>query len=145
MTETSARIAWSEPREPNGVITGYRVAYRLRSSLQWAMSDDSVSAARRRYRVTGLSSYRYYEFIVAAKTQSGWGAEESLLVYTVSDRSEFVCLPTSVLTAFPDEPGSAGSPRFSAFILEKNIWRYLAKAFVWAACSSVTEPILSRH
>ena len=94
VTEMSARIAWSEPREPNGVITGYRVSYDLRSSLVSTTSDDSLSAVRRDYRVTGLTSYRYYVFTVAAKTRSGWGAEESLLVYTVSDRSELVrCLP----------------------------------------------------
>ena len=90
VTETSVRIAWSEPREPNGVITGYRVAYSLRSSRTLTMSDDSVSAARRDYRVTGLASYQHYLFTVTAKTQSGWGAEEFVVVYTVSFRSEFV-------------------------------------------------------
>jgi len=91
VTESSARIAWSEPHEPNGVITGYRVAYGRRSSLAVPTFDDSISASRRDYRVTGLVSYEYYVFTVAAKTQSGWGAEESLIVYTISDRSEFAC------------------------------------------------------
>ena len=89
MTESSTHIAWSEPREPNGLITGYRVTYFLRSSPALAVSDDSLLTSRRDYPVTGLSSYQYYVFTVAARTRSGWGVEESLLVYTISDRSEF--------------------------------------------------------
>ena len=88
------RIEWSEPREPNGVITGYRVTYGLLSSVI-KMSDDSVSASRRHYRVTALSPYQQYLFTVTAKTQSGWGDEASVVVYTTSYRSElvpFICL-----------------------------------------------------
>jgi len=59
------------------------------------MSDDSVSSARRDYRVTGLNAYQQYLFTVAAKTQSGWGAEEFVVVYTVSFRSEW-CIADSL-------------------------------------------------
>ena len=83
-------IVWSAPREPNGVITGYRVAYSLQSSRMSMMSDDSIPASRRDYQVTGLAAYQYYLFTVTAKTRSGWGDEESVVVYTVSSRSELV-------------------------------------------------------
>ena len=84
------RIAWSGPREPNGVITGYRVAFGFRSYPMSTVSDDSVPAESRDYQVTGLVSHEHYLFTVAAKTQSGWGAEESVVVYTSSVKSELV-------------------------------------------------------
>lgn len=82
------RIVWSEPREPNGMITGYRVAYGLRSSPTFTSSDDSLSAASRDYLVSGLFAFQHYVFSVAAKTQSGWGAEELVVVYTNFYRSK---------------------------------------------------------
>jgi len=97
VTTVSVRIAWSEPREPNGMITGYRVAYGLHSSM--LLSDDSVSASHRHYRVTGLSRYQQYLFTVAAKTRSGWGDEASVVVYTTSYRSELVHLSIYYLKA----------------------------------------------
>ena len=90
VTTGSVHIEWSEPREPNGVITGYRVTYGLHTSMM--QSDDSVSASLRHYRVTGLSPYQQYLFTVAAKTQSGWGSEASVVVYTTFYRSESVHL-----------------------------------------------------
>jgi len=86
VSEFSARIAWRDPREPNGVVVGYRVAYGLDFSP--TSSDDSLPASRRDYQVTGLKAFRFYQFAVTARTQSGWGAEESVVVYTAYDRSE---------------------------------------------------------
>jgi len=83
------RIAWSEPREPNGVITGYRVSYGLHLSPTLTSSDDSISAASRDYQASGLDAFQHYVFSVTAKTRSGWGAEESVIVYTIFYRSEF--------------------------------------------------------
>jgi len=90
VNETSVRVAWKEPREPNGVITGYRVAYGLRSSATLTMSDNAIPASGRHYQVSGLRSYQYYVFTLAAKTQTGWGVAETVVVYTMSSRSESV-------------------------------------------------------
>jgi len=88
VNDSSVRIAWSEPREPNGMITGYRVAYGLHSSPTLTSSDDSLSAASRDYLVSDLFAFQHYRFSVAAKTQSGWGTEELVVVYTTFFRSE---------------------------------------------------------
>jgi len=94
VTETTARIVWSEPREANGVITGYRVTYGLRSSLWSTVSNNSLSALHRDYHVTRLASYRHYVFTVASRTRSGWGDNVSLAVYTIAHRSESALLIT---------------------------------------------------
>jgi len=96
VSKQSVLIAWSEPLEPNGVITSYRVAYGLHSSMQ--LSDDTVPSTRHDYQVTGLSAYQHYVFTLAAKTQSGWGAEASVMVYTVSYRSESIHSSDVIIT-----------------------------------------------
>ena len=56
MSNTSARITWSQPEEPNGVIAGYRVVYGvyMRSEGQKSQSTDSN---RRTLDIAGLGKY----------------------------------------------------------------------------------------
>ena len=81
VSETSATLVWSPPRQPNGVITGYSVTYALRRGAGPAVSiNDTLDATARRLDVTGLARFTYYAFVVTARTRLGLGEPARLEV-----------------------------------------------------------------
>lgn len=90
VTNTAVRIVWEPPRQPNGLIRGYRVAYGLRAEppapQAYTMVDDTLDSGRRSYEVTGLQRNTYYVFAVTAETRLGWGVPAELEVYTIISR-----------------------------------------------------------
>jgi protein sidekick len=90
VTQSTAQLVWHEPIQPNGVITGYRVAYGIRSDPQtFGVTIDSLDSLQQDYFATNMDAYKYYVFEVAAKTQFGWGEAVRVLVYTMTNRSTF--------------------------------------------------------
>ena len=85
-------MVWEPPREPNGVITGYRVAYGERmippNPQTYTIVDDLLGPDRRSFEVFNLERNTYYMFAVTAKTRLGWGEPAELEVYTIVNRSE---------------------------------------------------------
>ena len=87
VSEHSARIVWSPPLQPNGIILGYRVAYREKSRPpSYTIVDDTLSQNTLEYNVTGLERTTYYVFSLTARTNSGWGITEDQEVYTINNR-----------------------------------------------------------
>lgn len=87
VTETSARIAWSPPREPNGNLTGYRVVYGIQSDPQtFPFFVDNLGIYDRSYFAADLTRRSFYVFAVTARTVLGWGEPARLLLYTVATR-----------------------------------------------------------
>lgn len=91
VTQSTAHIVWNVPSQPNGIITGYRVSYGIRSDrLTFAVTVDSLDSSQRDYFATSLDAYKYYIFDLAAKTQFGWGEAVQVLVYTMTNRSMLI-------------------------------------------------------
>ncbi|KAL4239205.1 Protein sidekick-2 [Mactra antiquata] len=80
-------VVWEPPAEPNGIITGYMVAYKLRDSPDNYVNSSSLSPKTLNFTVGNLQRQAYYEFRVTAKTTLGWGETASVEVFTMTNRS----------------------------------------------------------
>ncbi|XP_041363510.1 protein sidekick-like isoform X2 [Gigantopelta aegis] len=85
VTYSSALVVWSPPKEPNGLISAYRVTYKKQGSNESSAAAD-LQADQLNHTVLGLHRETYYEFYVTAKTRLGWGQAAKVLVYTMNDR-----------------------------------------------------------
>ncbi|RMC17644.1 hypothetical protein DUI87_05308 [Hirundo rustica rustica] len=83
---TSVRIVWQPPEEPNGVILGYQVAYRLASSSPNKFTTVEVGSTVRQFTATDLSPESAYIFRTSAKTRQGWGEPLEATVITTEKR-----------------------------------------------------------
>ncbi|XP_054635300.1 protein sidekick-1 isoform X2 [Dunckerocampus dactyliophorus] len=83
---SSARVVWEPPTNPNGIILGYQISYRLeqRDSQQWTTVE--VGSNGRQFTVTGLTPEQSYLFRLMARTAIGWGQEHVALVVTTERR-----------------------------------------------------------
>ncbi|KAK3090478.1 hypothetical protein FSP39_012184 [Pinctada imbricata] len=87
VTYTSVRIRWSPPEEPNGVITGYMVSYRIKDTNNVTNSSDLVQS-QHELGVFSLQRETYYVFSVRAKTRRGYGEAAEAKVYTMINRRQ---------------------------------------------------------
>ncbi|XP_006859935.1 PREDICTED: protein sidekick-1-like [Chrysochloris asiatica] len=83
---TSVRIVWQPPEEPNGVILGYQIAYRLATSSPNTFTTVEVGATLRQFTATQLTPESAYIFRLSAKTRQGWGAPLEATVITTEKR-----------------------------------------------------------
>ncbi|KFO25348.1 Protein sidekick-1 [Fukomys damarensis] len=83
---TSVRIVWQPPEEPNGVILGYQIAYRLASSRPHTFTTVEVGATVRQFTATDLAPESAYIFRLSAKTRQGWGEPLEATVITTEKR-----------------------------------------------------------
>ncbi|XP_061768377.1 protein sidekick-1-like [Nerophis ophidion] len=83
---SSARVVWEPPTNPNGLILGYQISYRLehRDGQQWTTVE--VGSNGRQFTVTGLTPEQSYLFRLVARTAVGWGQEHEALVVTTERR-----------------------------------------------------------
>ena len=86
---TLAEIVWEPPLEPNGIITGYMVSYRLRDSGKPLINSTVLTPNTTKYTVGNLEREAYYEFRVTAKTRLGWGETADVEVYTMINRRKY--------------------------------------------------------
>ena len=88
-------MEWLPPKEKNGIITGYRVAYKQRDEPDSsAVVDDSLDASRRDFSVNGLIREKNYVFSITAKTRLGLGEVASVDVLTMINRGMYLGLGT---------------------------------------------------
>ena len=89
VTWTTARIVWSPPIEPNGVITFYRVTYfRSSDPTSLVVVDDRIPASTGEKTLTDLTMEQVYVFKVTARTSLDWGEDAEERVRTVINRSK---------------------------------------------------------
>ncbi|XP_070712624.1 protein sidekick-1-like [Pempheris klunzingeri] len=83
---SSVRVVWQPPMNPNGIILGYQISYRLdsRDPARWTTVE--VGSNARQFTVTGLSPEQTYVFRLTARTAVGWGEEQEALVVTTERR-----------------------------------------------------------
>ncbi|XP_005054485.1 PREDICTED: protein sidekick-1 [Ficedula albicollis] len=124
---TSVRIVWQPPEEPNGIILGYQVAYRLASSSPNKFTTVEVGSTVRQFTATDLSPESAYIFRTSAKTRQGWGEPLEATVITTEKR-ERPAPPRQVLAPQGDVssrsllltwvPGSDGSSPIRYFTVQ---------------------------
>ncbi|XP_014466304.3 protein sidekick-1 isoform X2 [Alligator mississippiensis] len=83
---TSVRIVWQPPEEPNGIILGYQIAYRLANSSPNKFTTVEVGSTVRQFTVTDLNPESAYIFRTSAKTRQGWGEPLEATVITTEKR-----------------------------------------------------------
>ncbi|KAG7459979.1 hypothetical protein MATL_G00216340 [Megalops atlanticus] len=83
---TEVRVVWQPPVDPNGIIMGYQIAYRLNASDPNKFTTVEVDSNARQFTVTGLAPESAYVFRISARTQQGWGLPEQAVVITTERR-----------------------------------------------------------
>ncbi|KAA0722521.1 Protein sidekick-1 [Triplophysa tibetana] len=125
--DTSLKVSWQEPKDKNGIITGYVLcweeAVENESRVTHTLSNSTLV-----YKVTGLTSLTMYTLQVAAVTQAGTGTATSSTISTglppelpgapsnlvISNIS-----PRSATIRF--RPGSDGKTDISKWIVEGQV------------------------
>ncbi|KAJ6659787.1 hypothetical protein lerEdw1_018503 [Lerista edwardsae] len=83
---SSVRIVWQPPEEPNGIILGYQIAYRLATSSPNKFTTVEVGSTVRQFMATDLLPESPYIFRASAKTRQGWGQPLEATVITTEKR-----------------------------------------------------------
>uniref|UniRef100_A0A8D2IZ62 Sidekick cell adhesion molecule 1 n=1 Tax=Varanus komodoensis TaxID=61221 RepID=A0A8D2IZ62_VARKO len=83
---TSVRIVWQPPEEPNGILLGYQIAYRLATSSPTKFTTVEVGSTVRQFVATDLLPESAYIFRASAKTRQGWGEPLEATVITTEKR-----------------------------------------------------------
>ncbi|XP_030067895.1 protein sidekick-1 [Microcaecilia unicolor] len=83
---TSVRIVWQPPEEPNGIILGYQIAYRVAAGAPKKFTTVEVGSTVRQFTATDLTPETAYIFQTSAKTRQGWGEPLEATVITTERR-----------------------------------------------------------
>ncbi|XP_069762286.1 protein sidekick-1 isoform X2 [Narcine bancroftii] len=125
--DTSLKVSWQEPREKNGILTGYQISWQVFNRNDSRLSR-KLSSTTLEYKVTGLTSLTTYTIEIAAMTAAGIGA---VMLSTISSGvppelpgapSNLVISnisPRSVMLQF--QPGYDGKTSISKWIVEGQI------------------------
>ncbi|XP_077172326.1 protein sidekick-1 isoform X2 [Paroedura picta] len=124
---TSVRVIWQPPEEPNGIILGYQIAYRLASSSPNKFTTVEVGSTVRQFMATDLLPESAYIFRASAKTRQGWGEPLEATVITTEKRERpepprELRVPQSEVTSRSLQlhwrPGSDGSSPIRYFTVQ---------------------------
>ncbi|KAL7830593.1 hypothetical protein SRHO_G00317200 [Serrasalmus rhombeus] len=80
------RVVWQPPVDPNGIIMGYQVAYRLDSGDPNQFTTVEVGPDTKQFTASSLVPESAYIFRISAKTQQGWGTAAQAVVITTEIR-----------------------------------------------------------
>ncbi|XP_073801026.1 protein sidekick-1 isoform X4 [Danio rerio] len=83
---TEVRVVWQPPVDPNGIIMGYQVAYRLDSGDPNQFITIEVGPDTRQFTASSLTPESAYIFRISAKTEQGWGSPAQAVVITTEIR-----------------------------------------------------------
>ncbi|XP_062388932.1 protein sidekick-1 isoform X4 [Sardina pilchardus] len=83
---TEVRVIWQPPVDPNGIIMGYQVAYRLDTGDPNQFTTVEVGPDARQFTALGLRPESAYIFRISAKTEQGWGTAAQAVVITTEVR-----------------------------------------------------------
>uniref|UniRef100_A0A8C6YM20 Sidekick cell adhesion molecule 1 n=2 Tax=Nothoprocta perdicaria TaxID=30464 RepID=A0A8C6YM20_NOTPE len=152
---TSVRIVWQPPEEPNGIILGYQIAYRLASSSPNKFTTVEVGSTVRQFTATDLSPESAYIFRTSAKTRQGWGEPLEATVITTEKR-ERPAPPRQLTTPQSDVssrslqlkwlPGSDGSSPIRYFTVQvrelpSGEWQTYSSSISHEATSCIIESL----
>ncbi|XP_020658047.3 protein sidekick-1 isoform X2 [Pogona vitticeps] len=124
---TSVRVVWQPPEEPNGIILGYQIAYRLATRSPNKFTTVEVGSTVRQFVATDLLPESAYIFRASAKTRQGWGQPLEATVITTEKRERpapprKLSIPQSEVTSRSLQlhwvPGSDGSSPIRYFTVQ---------------------------
>ncbi|XP_074246586.1 protein sidekick-1 isoform X4 [Saimiri boliviensis] len=150
---TSVRIVWQPPEEPNGIILGYQIAYRLASSSPHTFTTVEVGATVRQFTATDLAPESAYIFRLSAKTRQGWGEPLEATVITTEKRERpapprELLVPQAEVTARSLQlqwvPGSDGASPIRYFTVQvrelpRGEWQTFSSSISHEATACVVE------
>nr|KAF6448698.1 sidekick cell adhesion molecule 1 [Rousettus aegyptiacus] len=150
---SSVRVVWQPPEEPNGVILGYQVAYRLASSSPNTLTTVEVGATVRQFTATELAPESAYIFRLSAKTRQGWGEPLEATVITTERRERpapprELLVPQAEVTArslrLQWVPGSDGASPIRYFTVQvrelpRGQWRTYSSSVSHGATACTVE------
>ena len=86
-------MEWTDPEidHQNGIITEYKIHYKLTSDSSW--SEKTVSHPTDNTVITGLSHWLDYDIKIAASTSKGYGPDSSSVVIKTDEFSMFISNP----------------------------------------------------
>ncbi|XP_069066064.1 protein sidekick-1 [Pleurodeles waltl] len=150
---TSVRIVWQPPEEPNGIILGYQIAYRLATGNPNKFITVEVGSTVRQFTAMDLSPELAYIFRASAKTRQGWGEPLEAMVITTEKRERPA--PPKELSVPQTEvhsrslqlnwvPGSDGSSPIRYFTLQVQVlpageWQTYSSSISHEATSCIIE------
>uniref|UniRef100_A0A8C7XTG8 Sidekick cell adhesion molecule 1a n=1 Tax=Oryzias sinensis TaxID=183150 RepID=A0A8C7XTG8_9TELE len=79
--DTTVRVSWAEPKEKNGIITGYTLWWEV-PGIESSLVERSLPNSTLQYQLTGLNSTTKYTIQVAALTAAGQGVVTSSTIST---------------------------------------------------------------
>ncbi|XP_074201685.1 protein sidekick-1 isoform X2 [Camelus bactrianus] len=150
---TSVRTVWQPPEEPNGVVLGYQIAYRLASSSPNTFTTVEVGATVRQFTATELAPESAYLFRLSAKTRQGWGEPLEATVITTEKRERpapprELLVPQAEVTArslrLQWVPGSDGASPIRYFTVQlrelpRGEWQTYSSSISHEATACVVE------
>uniref|UniRef100_A0A2R8ME77 Sidekick cell adhesion molecule 1 n=1 Tax=Callithrix jacchus TaxID=9483 RepID=A0A2R8ME77_CALJA len=150
---TSVRIVWQPPEEPNGIILGYQIAYRLASSSPHTFTTVEVGATVRQFTATDLAPESAYIFRLSAKTRQGWGEPLEATVITTEKRERpapprELLVPQAEVTArslrLQWVPGSDGASPIRYFTVQvrelpRGEWQTFSSSISHEATACIVE------
>ncbi|XP_053310046.1 protein sidekick-2 [Spea bombifrons] len=99
---TSVRLIWQPPANPNGIILAYQITHRLNTTNANTATVEVLNPSVRQYTAAGLRPESVYLFRITAQTRKGWGEAAEALVVTTEKR---------------DRPQPPGKP----FVLQEDV------------------------
>ncbi|XP_042172436.1 protein sidekick-1-like [Oncorhynchus tshawytscha] len=135
--DTSLRVSWAEPKDKNGIITGYVILWCVSGSASGSGSEGNASCEERalsnstlQYKVTSLTSMTSYALEVAAMTAAGRGVATTSTISS-GVPPELPGVPSNLVISnisprsatLRFRPGSDGKTVISKWIVEGQVVR----------------------
>uniref|UniRef100_A0A3B3DXY3 Sidekick cell adhesion molecule 1b n=1 Tax=Oryzias melastigma TaxID=30732 RepID=A0A3B3DXY3_ORYME len=125
--DTTVRVSWAEPKEKNGIVTGYTLWWEV-PGIESSLVERSLSNSTLQYRLTGLNSTTKYTIQVAALTAAGQGVVTSSTIST-GVPPELPGAPSNLVisnisprkASLKFRPGPDGKTTISRWIVEAQV------------------------
>ncbi|XP_077862227.1 protein sidekick-2-like, partial [Saccoglossus kowalevskii] len=86
VSNSYAKVQWEDPPERNGILTKFKISYKLMSDDAQIIDGTELDINTHSYEASNLNAQEYYEFTISAATRLGWGEPAVALVLTVNNR-----------------------------------------------------------
>ncbi|XP_069123043.1 protein sidekick-like [Argopecten irradians] len=147
VTYTTAKVLWSPPLEPNGIVSGYMVSYRIKN-MNTITNSSELPSTQYEFTVATLQRETYYVFSVTARTHLGWGTPAEVLVYTMINRTipDRPSLPSITSEVGPRSVVISWQPAFDGYGPLRNYTiQYRSENGDWSTTPETVPPELNSY
>ncbi|XP_078800475.1 protein sidekick-1 isoform X2 [Oryzias latipes] len=144
--DTTVRVSWAEPKEKNGIITGYTLWWEV-PGVESSLVERSLPNSTLQYQLTGLNSTTKYTIQVAALTAAGQGVVTSSTIST-GVPPELPGAPSNLVISnisprkatLKFRPGPDGKTTISRWIVEAQVVKEDGKEDTWRVVYEENHP-----